>query len=921
MQRERLSQGLSQTTLTVAQDLAKRIEDSSYKPDEVVKSVQKLGPEGIRVLGNLVLDSTSSVTQRERAIGLLGKVDKEQGIPELLTLLKSGKLSSKACDQCIEAIGSNNFEEYDSTREHALAGLLRQPGVSSEVRSKALLKLRELIEPSPTTRQSLEALARDSSQTLSLRTSAGELLSRSALMGIGEKPEVLPLAQQLLKEAQASTEPGPLARALNAVAYSGGTREAELLLKVLKTSPPERLAAMSEPLAEGLAIMIQQRMLKGEAVYQALERALKVPDLSKTARAGFESMQALADPDQTLRNKISLLSNANVNTEKKAAALDILSSIKELKPELFKDPKNIQELQKLIPTLIQSPDTAHPLTKLAIDLKSAPLIEAIHGAVVKETKLPPENRASIIKALAETSQELPETMRHKMASDCFDLAAAERNKPGYIDSDMYRNMLAAIGDLGDRSLAGKLYEWRACSNGGTDGHVVTALCHLSYKPIADLAVRSVIQHHADVDWKEATPFLAMMGDRRVVEFLRDKVSDPNEYWYTRSQAIEALSAFNGREIDATLRSVLTDPSQGVRRAARIALVQHHDLQVGQNWMNDICTDPAYPDRKGELAQLAELRSASSFNAMMRVLSDQTLEKNGEGPRSEVAKLLNAEPHKVQAALEQAAQQCSDHEFAQKLGDYALNIRSALELGIKHPFRFSPDFLREVVQNRRQGPALAPGQQRVAVVAIAEEDHNGALSQLVNLESLRQQGYRVMLYEVGADSEKARRQGYQGYTVEQALRESTTVGKNMRPAELLVLAGHGSRDSISLGAGDKNATMLDGGYGAIATSDRGLFHKTGMDRRLSADAQVITISCMVGTGRDAKTDRPNVINYLRRELPHIPPGEIWGAEATTNFDGFEYNDRGRIQKVLYTVPSYQASVQPEQDPQKSKFVLS
>lgn len=165
-------------------------------------------------------------------------------------------------------------------------------------------------------------------------------------------------------------------------------------------------------------------------------------------------------------------------------------------------------------------------------------------------------------------------------------------------------------------------------------------------------------------------------------------------------------------------------------------------------------------------------------------------------------------------------------------------------GIKRPERLGfPDTALQLLAAREEN---VPDGRPLAIAVYSPDDWNGALSS-GHVEALAR-GYRVLYFEANQDD---------------GLVSALTRGTSAQKAELILLAGHGSRQRMALGADDPQAAAKVAPEALyLDTSDEAQVRAANLDERLEAGARVVLVSC--STGRGAPGD--NVAGMLARALP-------------------------------------------------------
>lgn len=205
-------------------------------------------------------------------------------------------------------------------------------------------------------------------------------------------------------------------------------------------------------------------------------------------------------------------------------------------------------------------------------------------------------------------------------------------------------------------------------------------------------------------------------------------------------------------------------------------------------------------------------------------------------------------------------------------------------GITRPERLGfPDTALELLAARETN---APDERPLAIAVYSPEDWNAALSQ-GHFEPLRQ-GYRVLYFEATRD---------------EGLVEALKAGTATQKASLVLLAGHGARDSMALGAADpQRGEPVAPEKLYLDTTDEAELQAAKLDERLEPGARVVLVSC--STGRGAPGD--NVAGMLSRALPSA---EIIAPMVSTN-EAIRVDAAGRFADPGYDVgPGFTLTIPP------------
>ena len=193
------------------------------------------------------------------------------------------------------------------------------------------------------------------------------------------------------------------------------------------------------------------------------------------------------------------------------------------------------------------------------------------------------------------------------------------------------------------------------------------------------------------------------------------------------------------------------------------------------------------------------------------------------------------------------------------------------LGFETTARFHNAKLLEEVLRNRKDPSVDDGRP-VAVVVYPKPtgDPDGAFDWTSMVELT--QRYRVMFYEVGTDS---------------GLIDALKEGGKARPADLVVLAGHGQQGVTSLSWGHgvpQDSEVLD-------VEDEQQLVDAGVEQSVQPGASIVMLSCSTGEGRQAGD---NIANMLAR----VYPGREVLAPVVNSGAQLKFDEQGR-----FTDPGY------------------
>ncbi len=192
-------------------------------------------------------------------------------------------------------------------------------------------------------------------------------------------------------------------------------------------------------------------------------------------------------------------------------------------------------------------------------------------------------------------------------------------------------------------------------------------------------------------------------------------------------------------------------------------------------------------------------------------------------------------------------------------------------------------LWELVRNRTDGRERDPRPRAVAVYP--KDDHNGAFKK-PKIAGLTDR-YRVMYYE--ADDVEG---------LGRAIREGTRV----KPAEVLMIAGHGSPSSLQLGKGTQRPDDMS----RLRTRHAGELARMVPRHRLAPGARVSLMSCKTGRGDRTKRNLAVALSdiwpqtYVQAPQPNSSGGDQVVFDARRRFDHVEFRDATTDAPVPFTL---------------------
>ena len=215
------------------------------------------------------------------------------------------------------------------------------------------------------------------------------------------------------------------------------------------------------------------------------------------------------------------------------------------------------------------------------------------------------------------------------------------------------------------------------------------------------------------------------------------------------------------------------------------------------------------------------------------------------------------------------------EFTER---YEKILRDLKEVNIEFPGRFrSIRSVQEIIKNCRNLKEIDP--RPLAVCIYTKDDQMHAFEFNQQTEELVARGYRVFYFEARTDKE-----------VYDALIRATTV----KPAELLILAGHGTQTQIAFGADDPARSEIENEDKYIDVSDENEMREKGLSKYLAKNSVIILNSCSTGEGKEKAK---NVASLMRAVFPE---STIFAPTKPTFIRKFKYDKNGKIMDVIYSV---------------------
>ena len=376
---------------------------------------------------------------------------------------------------------------------------------------------------------------------------------------------------------------------------------------------------------------------------------------------------------------------------------------------------------------------------------------------------------------------------------------------------------------------------------------------------------------------------------------RSLLSKNTELSYSARHALTRLIDANDPEIDEQLREILsTSKEPTVKLAIAQALTEKGD-EVGVNalleipWASNNLVEPhrALAQSPSPTASVAYYQLLCSDSAYQADIARHVLEGVCENPEKFT---------ELKSRWEQYASQPEvDPKLASEMRGYVSDLQKASELDIEHTYRFSPQTLKKIISHReldQQTPRAATNNKEAIVIFPKADDSNAFVNMDRQIRSLFEQGYDVKFFESGSDT----------HLVE-LLAERSKAGKQ---TDLLVLGGHGMREMLSLGASDPAEVGLSVPLDlVIDPTDVPAFQNSGANGVLKSGGKVVLVSCSTGNGTK---NNDNLANTMREIFPQAAKHGIIAPQYPTTFEAFEFNRKGEVTSVQYSVDPYLAKLE-------------
>lgn len=355
------------------------------------------------------------------------------------------------------------------------------------------------------------------------------------------------------------------------------------------------------------------------------------------------------------------------------------------------------------------------------------------------------------------------------------------------------------------------------------------------------------------------------------------------------EALEALQESENPRLNEELGYLLKttiDPALSIAIATTLALRGDDTGVTALKAHGDLL------EFQGEvLSALAAVDNPAATVTVFQALSDQNSVK-ALAARHAIKELVDLKgvdgtSEQLRAAADDAS---TDENTRNAITAYVKHISTATSLGIEHPNRFSPATLEAIVQGRAHDSTFEQKPGKEALLVFPKEDETNVFSNMDSqIRTLIDHGYKIRFFECASDSE-----------LKQLMAER---GKTGKAADLLVLGGHGSREQLSLGAQDPAQNPFASSDKTFDVEDVAAFKAAGADRALREGGMIAIISCLAGNGADTAL---NQANALREIFPQAREKGVFAPRYSTMFEGFDFNDKGEVVDVRFSVEQYRAN---------------
>ncbi|MBX7137232.1 MAG: hypothetical protein K1X83_04540 [Oligoflexia bacterium] len=332
-------------------------------------------------------------------------------------------------------------------------------------------------------------------------------------------------------------------------------------------------------------------------------------------------------------------------------------------------------------------------------------------------------------------------------------------------------------------------------------------------------------------------------------------------------------------------AALDSPYEQVRLEAAGALI--HSSPAPARALA-ICVNSARDSRsdisESALRLLMLAGSASAASAVLETISDPVY---GDLERRRSANAAFDTEQARDGLLKGLALLAEDSRGSRRheIESYTRALASCAELKITQPFRFKPDDLIAIVNERLRPDPL--DRRPVMLVTMARDDYNGFLFGFSEKLHELMPHYRVRYFEASDDPELLE------------VLSSNTEESNQ--AEIVIMAGHGKKRLMRLGSGTEESQFFD-----LGDADR--FRAANAGRCLKPGGTVYLVSCAVGTGANFEGEADNLVNCTRTIFPHAAAGHVIGARDSTWIRKLEIARDGRLKDIRFSAKSYRAAAE-------------
>ncbi|HQJ16243.1 MAG TPA: hypothetical protein PLJ26_07135, partial [Candidatus Omnitrophota bacterium] len=210
--------------------------------------------------------------------------------------------------------------------------------------------------------------------------------------------------------------------------------------------------------------------------------------------------------------------------------------------------------------------------------------------------------------------------------------------------------------------------------------------------------------------------------------------------------------------------------------------------------------------------------------------------------------------------------------------YSDVVYAMQDMGMASLSRVNTDDLPELISNRINSQDDG---RPLAVVIYPSADYNGAfMSGSGSVHQLIEHGYRVMYYEADTDTE-----------IEVCLVNGTQNGAV--PAAVLIVGGHGSQQSLSLGCSEGEECLVDfSDYGQLS----------GLRDMLADGGTIILYSCSNGQGLNEQANMANMWAQLFPNAAHV-----FSMTEPSNIESLTFSSDNKVTDVTFGCDTYDAAL--------------